>query len=201
MCSVHAATEEDRLVILLYHCSTYHVDLSECLYSLLRVTLTSGCCVICIVLLTLCFEFWAEQVQGWHRVYISPFTSASPLVATGKPWRHLDYTPLFETLHFFPDHDRLIRLDRAKCPLPGSLALSSAFNSSSHCCWTFCFFKYWKYRWKLLQSSNRHFQVPTDHFWECVGGFLLIMPTCRQWICNIIRILRYSKSAQNCTLV
>ena len=36
----------------------------------------------------------------------------------------------------------------------------------------FCFFfEYWKGRWKQHQSTDCHIQVPTDHFWGCVGGF------------------------------
>ena len=40
----------------------------------------------------------------------------------------------------------------------------------------FAFFKYWKGGWKEHQSSDRHIQVPTHHFWGCVGVFYEIMP-------------------------
>ena len=44
----------------------------------------------------------------------------------------------------------------------------------------FCFFlKYWKDRWKLHQSSDRHIQLPTRHFWGCVDVFWEIKPTWR----------------------
>ena len=43
----------------------------------------------------------------------------------------------------------------------------------------FCFFKCWKGRWKLYQRFYRHIQLPTNHFWGCVGVILEIKPTCR----------------------
>ena len=41
------------------------------------------------------------------------------------------------------------------------------------------FLKYWKDKWKLHQSSDRHIQLPTHHFWGWVGVFWEIKPTCR----------------------
>ena len=42
------------------------------------------------------------------------------------------------------------------------------------------FFEYWKGRWNQHQRSDRHIQVPTDHFWGHIGGFYRTMPQCRR---------------------
>ena len=44
----------------------------------------------------------------------------------------------------------------------------TCLTQSGHCCF------FWKGRWKEHQSSNRyvHIQVPTDHFWGCVGEII-----------------------------
>ena len=59
----------------------------------------------------------------------------------------------------------------------------TCLTQSGPCCFFFFFFfflsSYWKGRWKEHQSSNRHIQAPTDHFWGCVGVFYEIMPPCR----------------------
>ena len=62
----------------------------------------------------------------------------------------------------------------SQCTQPLELPVSQA-SQSSHISLIsdfLCFlFKYRKDRWKLHQSSHCHIQLPTHHFWRCVGIF------------------------------
>ena len=139
----------------------------------------------------------AHTLWSWaFPAVVQPF-SRSPTVT--RTVTHARRAAIRDTQFFQRNWNPLyVRLRRV--PLPGptgapparalwisSLSLAYPPCPCPYSCYfsLFLFFKYWKDRCKLLQSSARHFQVPTDHFWGCVGVICQIMPLCRQWIFNI----------------
>ena len=80
------------------------------------------------------------------------------------PNRHTPFIPHTRAVAIFP-------IAQSLC-LPFSL-LRHLWHVSLNPNFFGFFLEYWKGRWKQHQSSDRHIQVPTGHFWGCVGGFTM----------------------------